>query len=143
MQLFITKSIAIIPQCTSKPLENEFDKRRARFSTLKTLTKPRVTPIKLHNDMGKRRRRLFPKRKRSVFSRPHPMRRKIALRHRKMKAFLHRHSPKIYLIKSMRKMVGGIYNVSDKVKDKIAESTLALDNPFSAHFYGDRCCIQQ
>lgn len=92
--------------------------------------------------MGKRRRRIFPKKKRSVFSRPHPMRRKIALRHRRMKAFLHKHSPKIYIEKSMRKMVGGIYSVSDKVKDKIAESTLALDNPFSAHFYGDRCCIQ-
>ncbi|PZC78358.1 hypothetical protein B5X24_HaOG202264 [Helicoverpa armigera] len=92
--------------------------------------------------MGKRRRRMFPKKKRSVFSRPHPIRRKMALRHRKMKAFFHRHNPKMFIAKGVRKVVGGIYIVSDKVRDKIAESTLALDNPFSAQFYEDRCTIQ-
>ncbi|CAG4970456.1 unnamed protein product [Colias eurytheme] len=92
--------------------------------------------------MGKRRRRIFPKKKRSVFSRPHPIKRKMMLRHRKMKAFFIKHNPRCFIEKSVRKVVGGIYTVSDRVRDKIAESTLALDNPFSAHFYEDRCIIQ-
>ncbi|CAK1541126.1 unnamed protein product [Leptosia nina] len=92
--------------------------------------------------MGKRRRRIFPKKKRSVFSRPHPIKRKMKLRHRQMKAFFIKHNPRSYIQRSVRRVVGGIYNVSDKVRDKIAESTLALDNPFSAQFYEDRCIIQ-
>ncbi|CAG9569455.1 unnamed protein product [Danaus chrysippus] len=92
--------------------------------------------------MGRRKRRIFPKRKRSVFSRPHPIKRKMMLRQRKMKAFFHRHNPRACIERGVRKMVGGIYTVSDKVRDKIAESTMALDNPFSAQFYEDRCIIQ-
>lgn len=66
----------------------------------------------------------------------------MALKQRRMRAFIHKHSPKNFLEKGMRKMVGGIYTVSDKVRDKIAESTMALDNPFSTQFYEDRCNIQ-
>ncbi|VVC90292.1 unnamed protein product [Leptidea sinapis] len=92
--------------------------------------------------MGKRKRRIFPKKKKSVFRRPHPIKRKMMLRQRKMKAFFIRHNPRFAIEKGVRKFVGGIYNVSDKVRDKIAVSTLALDNPFSAQFYEDRCIIQ-
>lgn len=92
--------------------------------------------------MGRRRRRIFPKKKRSVFSRPHPIKRKMMLKHRRMKAFFHKHNPRGFIERGVRKMVGGIYTVSDRVRDKIAESTMALDNPFSAQFYEDRCIIQ-
>ncbi|KOB66572.1 DNA-binding protein [Operophtera brumata] len=94
--------------------------------------------------MGKKRKRrsIFTKKKRSLFSRPHPMRRKIILQNRKMKAFFHKHNPKVIIHRGMKRMVGRIYTVSDKVLDKMAENNMALDNPFSVQFYQDRCTIQ-
>lgn len=66
----------------------------------------------------------------------------MKVKQKKLKAFLHKYDPRMYMMRGVRKVVGGIYTVSDRVKDKLHENTMALDNPFSAKFYADRCNIQ-
>lgn len=66
----------------------------------------------------------------------------MILRQRKVKAFFVNHDPRPYFGKQVRKVVEQIYAVSDRVKDKIAESPLVVDNPFNKQFYQDRCSIQ-
>lgn len=92
--------------------------------------------------MGKKKGGIFKKKKRSVFKNHHPFRQNIVTKNSQIKAIFHKQNPQKIIHRGVKRTVGPITTTSNRLRDKIAENTLVLNNPFSSQFYLDRCSVQ-